>query len=301
MVEKLIGLAGQEGYDISELVEETISQSPTIKEIRQKTEKIKSAVKFLQALFEHKFGGMEDEPVVSTSLSTGSVVLNVVAANPSGVKPQKTKVRVYLPQEATPNDIMDAGGLNVEFDAAKSMYYVYKNDIMLAPKEVKVFKVEIEDIWFVPQSTLDILELRSEKIREAFVKTEHEEKVTVLVDSIAGRLDVIAQTQDDLNVSRERHIGIYRTNIAEVEKIKEELLDMEKLVVRKPEDEGALTRAMTVKIILTMIVFIALLAGVFFFTWHRQAGLTKGNIDNAKQFAFGDSDKTQETNVEKKE
>ena len=194
------------------MVEDSISQSPTIKEIRAKTEKIKGMVKFLQALFEHKFGGMEDVPVVSTSLSTGSVVLSVVAANPSGVKPQKTEVKVYLPKEVTPKDIMDAGGLNVEFDATKSLYYVYKKDIMLAPKEIKVYKIEIEDIWMIPQSTLDILQLRSEKVEEAFIKTEHEEKVSALVATIAGRLKTIAETQEDANVSRERHIGVYRTN-----------------------------------------------------------------------------------------
>ncbi|MCP4650263.1 MAG: apolipoprotein A1/A4/E family protein, partial [PVC group bacterium] len=286
MVERLIGLASDEGYDISELIEEALSKSPTIIEIRQKTEKIKSAVKFLQALFEHKLGGMEDEPIVSTSLSSGSVVLNVVAANPSSVKPQKTKVKVYLPKEVTPKDIMDTGGLEVEFDANKSIYYVYKNDIMLEPKAVKVYKVEIEDIWMIADSTLDILKLRALKLKEAFEKTEYEVKVGELAESITQRLDEIAASQENANISRERHIGSYRTNIKEIERIKEELLDTEKLVVQKPGDVGALTKEMTWKIILTVLVFMALLAGVFFFTWHRQAGATKETLDKAKQFAF---------------
>jgi hypothetical protein len=286
MVEKLVGLAGDEGYDISGMIEAALSKSPTMKELKQRTESIKSVVNFLQQLFEHKFGGMEDAPMVSTSLSSGSLVVNVVAANPSATKPQQTYVKVYLPQEVTPKDIMDSGGLDIEFDATKSIYYVYKDNIDLAPKEVRVYKVEIEDIWIIPQTTADLLKLRAAKLAGALEITEYKQNADMLMQKVYLAIDEIVKTQNDVTLSREQHIGMYRSNMANIERLKTELTDMEKLMIKKPEEVGSLTKAMTWKIILTVIIFIGLLTAVFFFTWMRKAGPGQEEIEKAKQFSF---------------
>ncbi len=286
IADKLIALAGEEGFDISEIIEDALSSSPTIQDIKKKTEKIKSAIKFMQALFEHKFGGMEDEPIVSTSLSTGSVIVSIVAANPSKTKPQMTKIKVYLPKEITPKYIIDTGGLDVEFDADKSIYYVYQKNIELAPKEVRVYKVEMEDVWMIPRTTIDLLKLRAAKLQTTLEGTEHQEKIEQMVEGAYKRLDEVVKLQNDTLVSREQHIGIYRTNLQAIEQIKEDLVDMEKLMIRKPGEVGALTPAMTWKVILIVIVFIGLLTAVFFFTWYRKASLTGDAIAKAKQFTF---------------
>ncbi|MFH2145094.1 MAG: hypothetical protein ABII75_03590 [Candidatus Omnitrophota bacterium] len=284
--DRLSSLAGEQGFDISGMVESALSQSPTIQELTKKTENIKSVVKFLHALFEHKFGGMEDEPIVSTSLSSGSVIISIVAANPSSTKPQRTKVKVYLPVEITPKDIMDVGGLDVEFDADKSIYYVYKDNIELGPKEIRVYKVEMEDIWFVPQSSLDLLKMRAAKLQEALVKTEYADKANELAEEVYKSVDAVIKTQSDVSVSKEQHIGYYRNNLKKVEHFKEKLVDMEKLLLKKPEDRGILTWEMTWKLIVSMVVFVGVLATVFFLVWQRHFGTAKDEIKKAKQFSF---------------
>jgi hypothetical protein len=75
---------------------------------------------------------------------------------------------------------------------------------------------------------------------------------------------------------------------------------MEKLLIKKPEEIGALTKAMTWKIILMVIIFIGLLAAVFFFTWYRKAGITKDAISQAKQFSFPEGEQKKEGEEEKK-
>ncbi|MCD6229043.1 MAG: hypothetical protein J7K17_06205, partial [Candidatus Omnitrophica bacterium] len=65
--ERIEALVSKEGYDFKELLEEKLSESPTIKEIREKTTAIEAVVRLLQALFEAKFGG-KDTPIVSTIL-----------------------------------------------------------------------------------------------------------------------------------------------------------------------------------------------------------------------------------------
>lgn len=67
ITDKLNTLVSKEGYDLSELIGEKLEESPTIKEIRSKTESIEAVLRILQALFEAKFGGL-DTPIVSTVL-----------------------------------------------------------------------------------------------------------------------------------------------------------------------------------------------------------------------------------------
>ena len=296
---RLSELAGGEGFDISGMIEDALEESPTIKELKKKTENIKSIVKFLQALFEHKFGGVEEEPVVSTSLSSGSLVVNVVAANPSSTKPQTTRVKVFLPKEVTPNDVIDLGGLDIEFDATKSIYYVFRDEIELAPKEIRVYKVEIEDIWFVSQTSIDIMKMRATKLAEALEGSEYEKDTNKIVDDIYNGLDEIVRVQNDIGLSREQHIGAYRVNIKKMEEYKSSLTDVEKLMIKRPDQIGAMTKAMTWKIILLVIGFIGLLAAVFFFTWYRKAGLTKEAIEQAKQFSFPEEEEAEEEETKK--
>ncbi|MCM8813558.1 MAG: hypothetical protein NC924_06455, partial [Candidatus Omnitrophica bacterium] len=241
-----------------------------------------------------EFGG-EDAPVVSTSQSTGSVVVNVAAANPSATRAQTTKVKVYLPQEITPKDIIDLGGLELEFDSAKSLYYAYKNDIELAPKEVRSYKVEMEDIWIIPQTNVEIMKLRTGKLAEALSGTEYAETCGRLAEQIYRFLDEVAKQQADITLSREQHIGAYRANLQKMEAFKQQLTDMEKLIVKKPDDVGALTREMTFKVIMIVVIFIGLLSAIFFLTWSRQAALRKNDpINQAKQFSFPEEPKEPE-------
>jgi len=65
--DKLNELSRSQGYDLSEVLEEKLSESPTIKAIRKKTDTIEGVLRILQALFEAKFGG-KDAPIVSTVL-----------------------------------------------------------------------------------------------------------------------------------------------------------------------------------------------------------------------------------------
>ena len=54
------------------------------------------------------------------------MTLRVVAVNPSAEKTRTVPVRIDLPQEIKPVDILDKGELDVEFDTERSLYYVHK-------------------------------------------------------------------------------------------------------------------------------------------------------------------------------
>jgi hypothetical protein len=268
--------------------------------LRGRTDTINAVVDILLQLFEAKLGG-KDTPIVSMSLQPGSVVFRVVAINPSKEKSQKVLVNNYLPQEVTPKDIVDSGGLDVEYDAAKSIYYLYKDDLELAPGELRVFEVEVNDVWVIPQNKLDDLRRRTDIIMSHFERLDNQEYYPTakgIADTIISRLNEIANSQNDESVSRTQHVGIYRQNVLTLEQIKEDIAKLEKILATAggplaPEmlaktkiKSEAPSKTMTWIVIFTIIIFTGLLAGVLFFTWQRQARVTREAILAAKKSAF---------------
>jgi hypothetical protein len=297
IAERLNILGGEEGLDFSTLLEEALGESPTIKDIRSKTETIQSIIQLLQMLFEAKFGGM-DTPVVSTSIHSGSVIFRITTLNPSKTKTQKVPVKIYLPVEVKPKDIMDLGGLDLEYDSEKAIYYVYKDNVELAPSEVRAFQVEVEDVWLVSDTTLGDLKKRTDNILTRLEKTDYYSKAKEIADSIYLRLGEIKKTQSDDSITQQQHIGVYRDNMNTIDKIKEDLAKLEKVlataggplapdILEKTRVKGeSPTKTMTWIIIFIIIIFIGLLAGVLFFTWQRQARITKDALQAAKKNAF---------------
>ncbi|MFA7001656.1 MAG: hypothetical protein WC352_05885 [Candidatus Omnitrophota bacterium] len=286
MALKLESLAGKEGYDLSELVGRAISTDPTIKEIRQKSDDIDLGVAVVQKTIEAKLGTTED-PIIMVSYTSGSVVLRVVAVNPSDSKTQDVPVKIYLPQEARPDNILDRGDLEVGYDYDKATYYVFKDKITLLPKETKVFQVEIEDIWFVSDEILNRLKTQTDAILDRLKETPYFDQAKIVAATIHGRLAQIAVSQADESLNKELHIGLYRSNLKVIEEIKKDIAKLEKLLVSvgappAPEilAETKLnlktpSRATTWFLIFAILVFIGLLGAVFFFTWQAQVRISK--------------------------
>ena len=95
-----------------------------------------------------------------------------------------------------------------------------------------------------------------------------------------------------------KHIGIYRENLSIIARIKEDIARMEKALATAggPLAPSMLAHAkikseqpsqtMTWIVIFIIIIFTGLLAAVLFFTWLRQARLTKDALLSAKKSAF---------------
>ena len=229
-----------------------------------------------------------------------SIHLSVVAVNPSAKKVQTIPVKAYLPEEVTPKDILNAGGLQVEFDVASSIYYLYKEGLELQPKETRKFDVEIADVWMVPQEELDSLRTQTKSILRNLENTEYYEMASKLGDAIYKSLDTVVLTQNE-EVSTRRHIGIYRNNVKMVQQIKDDIARLEKqagMTTGPPPDPlnakihaNSPTKSTTWMIIFVIMIFMGLLAAVFFLTWSTQSRMTKDGIMSARREAFP-SDKT---------
>ena len=232
--------------------------------------------------------------------------MSVVAVNPSDTKTQTVQIKTYLPKEVTPDTILDSSGLDVEFDSEQSMYYVYKEKVKLNPGETKTFNIEMEDVWIIPQGRLDSLKVQVESVIMRLEGSRFYEPSQLLGETIYKALDTIALTQDDDTVSRKSHIGIYRNNLKIIDQIKDDIDRLEKQLVvasslPKPdvlEDSDLKTESPTEStswmIIFIIMLFIGMLAGVFFFTWQTQAHATKNLISEARDKAFPESGESDE-------
>jgi hypothetical protein len=210
------------------------------------------------------------------------MTLRVVAVNPSADKSKTVPVRIDLPMEIKPADILERGEMEVEFDMDRSVYFVHKESVTLAPKQTKVFEVVVRDVWFIPDADLEGLRKHTRLVLDRLAGTEYEESAKQLGESIIGRLDTIDAIQKDESISRKQHIGAYRQNLLTLKIIKEDIARMEKLLSfaggppvpqmleESPLKSDAPSTTTTWLVIFLIMVFMGLLAGQFFFTWHRR-------------------------------
>jgi hypothetical protein len=237
-------------------------------------------------------------PVASAvEIEREPVVLRVIAVNPSSEKTQTVPVRIDLPQEVSPKDILDRGDLGLEYDEERALYYVFKEEIELAPKETRVFEVVVRDLWFVPQEKLDHLKNYTGIVLSRLQKTEYLDSAKQLADSIGTRLDEIGAMQMDEGLSRKARIGNYRRNLQALDQIKEDLARMEKLLSftggppvpemleESPLKSDAPSTTTTWLVIFMIMIFLGFLGGQFFFTWHRRIKASQ-DVAQMREAAF---------------
>ena len=226
--------------------------------------------------------------------------MRVVAVNPSESEYKSTDVKIYLPDEVTPGDIVDQGELSLEYDSSKSIYFMEKKEVELGPRETKIFEVTIRDVWLIPSVEMEMLERRTTRILSRLQETEYYGEAAQMANTIFERLEEIRNGQSDVTISRERHIGLYRTNIKVMGRIKEDVDKLEKLLIyiggppspEMLEDSELKSDApddrTTWVIIFIIMGFMGLLGVVFFFTWHQQSQMTEKVLLNARNTSFPD-------------
>ncbi len=209
-----------------------------------------------------------------------SVKLRVVAVNPSKEKSQTVPIKIYLPKEVIPDDIISMGELKVGYDSNKGVYYSYSDGVELKPQETRVFEVQLEDIWKVKNSEISKLHDETGLALKHLEKTPHFSNAKAIVDSINNRLNEIQTKQEDNSISREEHIGMYRMNLLTMDQIKQDITLLEKMlqasgappsieflkdtVFEKKED---IDRVTAWKLIIGIIGFVALIGVGFYLKW----------------------------------
>lgn len=202
---------------------------------------------------------------IFTTSTYASIVLKLVVVNPSDEEVQVMPVKVYLPKETKPENVINKGDLKVGYDTQQGSYYVY-GEYELEPSEVLEREVELEDIWVVPINEIESLRQETEKINNLLKNTEFAQRVAFLVSTINKKLDKIETDQMVTKPNPEDHISTYRSHMKLIESVKTDMAVARSMLNKvKPFSTTAIW-----KLMLFALIFLAILGSSFYFIWSRQ-------------------------------
>ncbi|HTL47647.1 MAG TPA: hypothetical protein VL688_06235 [Verrucomicrobiae bacterium] len=226
------------------------------------------------------------------------VTISVVVSNPSKEKTQTIPVKIDLPKEITPSEIVENEGLQVQYDDQRSIYFLYNSKVELKPKQTRVFNVQVKDVWFIPKSALAEVGSEAQRLLARLKGTEYYDSGKRLYDLIGEKVAGIEAKQNDETLGQKQRIGAYRLNLLAMEEIKQLLEKMEKILTvtggvptpNIPEKlkSDAPSAKTTWMIIFAILIFVGSVGLVFFVTWYRKAAAEKTVRDESQGAMPGD-------------
>ena len=182
-----------------------------------------------------------------TSPLDASVSLKISASNPSFLEKRVIPIKTYLPKGIMPDHVIESGGLDVDFDEDRGQSYVHK-DVELEPQAQVLYNIEIEDIWLVPDETLNNLTIKSADIVAQMEGTLYHDTALELKTKLDGYVSDIIKTQEDALIFRvgpTEHIGAYEVNKETLEEAQKVFSEMEQLIlVSREQGEGSREEAL---------------------------------------------------------
>src|SRR3989338_4481064 len=238
--------------------------------------------------------------IAGSAAFAADVKMLIVLINPSQEKTQEKSVRTFLPKEVKEKDVKDSGGLEIDYDNEQAAFFVYKNDVPLAPGETKTFEIVLDDVWLVPDEKIDNFRERTATVLKHLEGTVYYESADVISKTIYGRLDEVRSTQNDPNVSRQQHIAYHRDNLRIMDEILTDIEKLEKMLVavggppnidlmeKSDINLKAPTSKTTWVIIFAVLTFILILGGAFYLTWQGQVKSVENIFTKQKDEAFSE-------------
>jgi len=170
----------------------------------------------------------------------GRLVIKIQAANPHPENAQPVDVRASLPARVTTNDIINLAGLNLGYDVKSDTYYVH-GTIELAPKEIAVREIEIEDIWLIDETGVEALASRAASLAGLLADTPHGSAAAEARRDVESGVAMILERQAEnrmAQVSPVRHIQAYETNLKTLKTVRQQVGLIENLALASGINPG---------------------------------------------------------------
>ena len=255
---------------------------------------------------------LPEEPVIKTWFELGSIVLKILVVNPSETESQTIPVKIYLPKEVSPKDIIDLGDLELDYDPDTGVYSVH-TEVTLGPGQSMTKMVEMEDVWVFTEEQLSSFVTQAREMASGLEETPHAEEAAVVTLGIEQKIQEIVKRQEETAARPSEHIRAYRQGITMIATIEQDLSELERLEQEASAGEGGeeglpaerafldsgysdstialvagsggppeggapLGRSISMttawRIIFAILSFLAVLSVIFFMTWHRVVRVT---------------------------
>lgn len=156
-----------------------------------------------------------------------TVLFRMKVENPSAAESLTMPLKYFLPKEARAKDVVDSGGLNVGFDFERNMYYVFSDEVRLAPAESRVFTMTLNNKWALDKRDVYSSKIYIESMMRSAAKTGLSavqalgEQALSKVYDLLRRQDITELTEDSVGVFRGD-----RQTAAEIGKSVQEMKDL---------------------------------------------------------------------------
>ena len=234
--QRLKPVSRQIGIDLGVLYEPFNGESTDIGSLRNRTERIK----VLQALNREMVERLLDKskaPILKTWYETGSVILRILVVNPSQTESQTVPVKIYLPKEVSPKDILDLGDLELDYDAEKGMYFAH-NNVDLEPGQSIIKMVKMEDIWVFPENQLAEYIHQAKEIASRLENSAYTEEAKAFVLAVESKVQEILERQKITASNAGEHIRAYREGSLLIGSIKRDLSELGGYEEKASEEEN---------------------------------------------------------------
>ncbi len=223
-----------------------------------------------------------------------SVIFKILAVNPSETEPKEVTIKGPLPPEIKPENVLDADGLQVDYDSQSGTYLI-TGKVTLPPKGSIVKNVIIQDVWVIPADRFDKLNQEVEDILKKLQGTSFLDRGQIMADAIQRRLRELGAHQGAPFVNPEAHISRYRDDLKVLQSIEADLVSLRQLMVMaalEPSaqvaiggqqtqagsagaglERGSLSILTTWRIIFITLGLLVLVSASFFLIWRRQLNL----------------------------
>jgi len=154
------------------------------------------------------------------------LTINLVAVNADEEEEKEIEIRYELPEELEPEDILDTGPLEVDYDVNKERYLV-KGQVSFKPKESKTFKIKVNDVWHFKSEEMDNLKTQLDSNLKMLEKHENYPAAKRARNLMIEQLDQIFSMQTQYSQNIERRIEEYRSHRKMLEEIRNNIYSMD--------------------------------------------------------------------------
>ncbi len=222
-------VSSENGVNLDAVYESIDETTTDVSELKDKVERLKVLLNLNREIVEklperapHK------KPLIKTWFESGSVILKILVVNPSETESQTIPLRIYLPKEVSPKDIIDLGDLELEYDPDTGVYSVH-NEVTLGPGQSMTKMVEMEDVWVFPEEQLSSFVTQAREMASRLEETPYAEEAAIVTLGIEQKVQEIVKRQEETAANPSEHIRAYRQGITMIATIEQDLSELERL------------------------------------------------------------------------
>lgn len=191
----------------------------------------------------------------------GSVIANVLIANPSNTETRSSEISIPLPREVNPEIVVNSSGFDVAFDPAEEMYFL-KGVVALEPGQVITKKATFKDIWNIESDVYEQLRQDTFALVRDIETTPFITEAIFVEGNINNSIDKIRISQSEEGLAPDARIALFRENSRELQYAEDRFRSLQNLSI-KAEDY----RRQRITIILIFFIFLPQFILTMFFFW----------------------------------